>query len=116
MRCRGVQRIANAAYLEGFPFPALLRVAPYCVPGGIRVVSGRATATVRQQVQWQALATFGATIRRLVFLGVAAGCRIRLSKPISLLGVAHRFNALRAEWCQQWCHPSSMWIGDTGLV
>ena len=26
-------------YLEGFPFPALLRVAPYCVPGGIRVVS-----------------------------------------------------------------------------
>ena len=23
----------------GFPFPALLSVAPYCVPGGIRVVS-----------------------------------------------------------------------------
>jgi hypothetical protein len=39
MRCRGVQGIANAAYLEGFPFPALLCVAPYCVPGGIRVVS-----------------------------------------------------------------------------
>src|SRR5919107_5837214 len=39
MRCGGVQRIANAAYLEGFLFPALLRVAPYCVPGGIRVVS-----------------------------------------------------------------------------
>jgi hypothetical protein len=36
-----VQRIANAAYLEGFPFPALLRVAPYCVRGGIRVVSNR---------------------------------------------------------------------------
>ena len=34
-----MQRIANAAYLEGFPFPALLSVAPYCVPGGIRVVS-----------------------------------------------------------------------------
>jgi hypothetical protein len=34
-----VQGIANAAYLEGFPFPALLSVAPYCVPGGIRVVS-----------------------------------------------------------------------------
>jgi hypothetical protein len=39
MCCRGVQGIANAAYLEGFPFPALLSVAPYCVPGGIRVVS-----------------------------------------------------------------------------
>src|SRR5687768_13280075 len=39
MRCRGLQRLANAAYLEGFPFPALLRVAPYCVPGGVRVVS-----------------------------------------------------------------------------
>ena len=35
-----MQEIANPAYLEGFPFPALLRVAPYCVPGGIRVVSG----------------------------------------------------------------------------
>src|SRR5215208_7637993 len=40
MCCRGVQRLANPAYLEGFPFPALLRVAPYCVLGGIRVVSG----------------------------------------------------------------------------
>ena len=40
MRCRGVQWDANAAHLEGFPFPALLRVAPYCVPGGIRLVSG----------------------------------------------------------------------------
>jgi hypothetical protein len=30
-----VQKLADAAYLEGFPFPALLRVAPYCVPGGI---------------------------------------------------------------------------------
>ena len=40
MRCRGVQGIANAAYLEGLLFPALLRVAPYCVPGGIRMVSG----------------------------------------------------------------------------
>jgi hypothetical protein len=34
-----VQGIANAAYLEGIPFPALLSVAPYCVPDGIRVVS-----------------------------------------------------------------------------
>src|SRR5215212_9006227 len=39
MRCTGLQWLANAAYLEGFPFPALPCVAPYCVPGGIRVVS-----------------------------------------------------------------------------
>jgi hypothetical protein len=29
----------NAVYLEGFLFPALPCVAPYCVPGGVRVVS-----------------------------------------------------------------------------
>jgi hypothetical protein len=34
-----VQGIANAAYLEGFLFCGVLRVAPYCVPDGIRVVS-----------------------------------------------------------------------------
>ena len=34
-----MQGVANAAYLEGFPFPALLRVAPYCAHGGVRVVS-----------------------------------------------------------------------------
>ena len=39
MRCRGMQRLANDAYLSGFLCSALLRVAPYCVPGGIRVVS-----------------------------------------------------------------------------
>src|SRR5215203_2668637 len=37
---QALQGFANAAYLEGFPFPALLRVAPYCVRGGIRVASG----------------------------------------------------------------------------
>ena len=31
--------VANAAYLKGFPFPALLRVALHCVPGGVKVVS-----------------------------------------------------------------------------
>jgi hypothetical protein len=36
---QALQGIAHAAYLEGFPFPALLCVAPYCAPGGIRVVS-----------------------------------------------------------------------------
>jgi hypothetical protein len=39
MRCRGLLRLANPAYLKGFLFPGLLRVAPYCVPSGIRMVS-----------------------------------------------------------------------------
>jgi len=103
MRCRGVHESANAAYLKEFPFSTLLSVARYCVPGGIRVVSGGATATVRQQVQWQALAHFGATIRRHLFLGVAVSCRIGLDKLISLLTVAHHCSVLRAEWCQEWC-------------
>ena len=38
--------LASPGYPSQFPFSALLRVAPYCVPGGIKVVSGRATATV----------------------------------------------------------------------
>src|SRR5687767_13905932 len=38
-RCRGLQRAAIPPYLKGFPFSTLLRIAPYCVPGGIRVVS-----------------------------------------------------------------------------
>ena len=32
-------RFANPAYLQGFLFSGLLSVAPYCVPGGIRLVS-----------------------------------------------------------------------------
>ena len=39
MRCSGVQGLANAAYLSDFLFSGLLRVAPYYVPGGLRVVS-----------------------------------------------------------------------------
>src|SRR5215216_2893475 len=39
MRCRGLQRLANTPYLRGFHFSALPPVAPYCVRGGIRVVS-----------------------------------------------------------------------------
>ena len=50
--------VANAAYLEGFPFPALLSVAPYCARGGIRVVSGgrglRVARSFANQM-WQAL-------------------------------------------------------------
>src|SRR5215217_5172408 len=39
MRCRGLHRLAIPAYLSGFLCSALLRVAPYCVRGGIRLVS-----------------------------------------------------------------------------
>jgi uncharacterized membrane protein YedE/YeeE len=39
MCCRGLQKLANPAFLGGFLFSGLLSVAPYCVPGGIRVVS-----------------------------------------------------------------------------
>src|SRR5215211_6291341 len=35
-----MQGIANPAYLGDLLCSGLLRVAPYCVPGGIRVVSG----------------------------------------------------------------------------
>jgi hypothetical protein len=34
-----LQGFANPPYLCCFLFSGLLRVAPYCVPGGIRVVS-----------------------------------------------------------------------------
>src|SRR5215211_9219328 len=39
MCCRGVQGLANPAFLSKFLCSALPSVAPYCVPGGIRVVS-----------------------------------------------------------------------------
>jgi hypothetical protein len=45
-RCGGVQGVAKPAYLGGFLVSGLLSVAPYCVRSGIRLVSGRATATV----------------------------------------------------------------------
>jgi hypothetical protein len=37
-----LQGFANHAYLSRFLFSALLGVAPYCVRGGIRVVSTEA--------------------------------------------------------------------------
>src|SRR5215213_4399191 len=37
--CNGLHRLANTAFLSGFLCSKLLRVAPYCVRGGIRVVS-----------------------------------------------------------------------------
>src|SRR5215216_2713527 len=39
MRCRGLHKLANRAFLKGFVLSGLLCVAPYCVPGGVRVVS-----------------------------------------------------------------------------
>src|SRR5215204_5593968 len=39
MHCRGLHGFGKPAYLGGFLCCGLLRVAPYCVPGGIRVVS-----------------------------------------------------------------------------
>jgi hypothetical protein len=37
-----------------------------------------------------------------LFLSVAVCCRIGLSKPISLLVVAHCCRVLHPEWCQKW--------------
>src|SRR5215211_5730345 len=39
MCCRGLHGLANAPFLRRFPFSALPCVAPYCVRGGIRVIS-----------------------------------------------------------------------------
>jgi hypothetical protein len=41
MRCRGVHRYANPAYLGRFLFSGLHSVAPYCALSGVRVVSSR---------------------------------------------------------------------------
>ena len=37
---QGFALVAKPPFLGGFLFPDLQSVAPYCVPGGIRVVSG----------------------------------------------------------------------------
>src|SRR5215210_2597890 len=37
---QALQGVANPPYLKGLLFSGLLRVAPYCVLGGIRLVSG----------------------------------------------------------------------------
>jgi hypothetical protein len=44
-----VQGIANAAYLEGFPFPALLRVAPYWLVKTLLNASRSASSTTLLQ-------------------------------------------------------------------
>jgi hypothetical protein len=39
MRCRGLHSHVDLPYSSGFLFSGLPCVAPYCVPGGVRVVS-----------------------------------------------------------------------------
>jgi hypothetical protein len=39
MRCRHLLRVANPAYLSRFLFPPWHADAPYCIRGGVRVVS-----------------------------------------------------------------------------
>ena len=39
MRCRGLLEIAIPLFLGGFLCSGLLHIAPYCAPGGIRVIS-----------------------------------------------------------------------------
>ena len=60
-RCRGLPRVANPRYLSLFPFSALLCVAPYCAPGGVRVVSGNSGLGVA--------GTIAAQIRRVKVRG-----------------------------------------------
>ena len=59
---------------------------------------------------------FGATIRRHRLPEVALRCRISLSKPISLLAVAHRCCVLRSGWCQRWCQTVSLTTALVRLV
>ncbi len=49
MRCRDLLRLANLAYLSRFFFPGLPRVAPYYVPGGVRVVSSEEIEAVLER-------------------------------------------------------------------
>jgi hypothetical protein len=58
MRCRGVQGVANPAYLSHFLFSGLPCVAPYCVPGGVRVVSMSSAplASAKGSLYWEAMA------------------------------------------------------------
>jgi len=59
MSCRGVQRLANPACLGGFLCYGLLGVAPYCVPGGVRVVSGACGLRVANSFALDAQVTSG---------------------------------------------------------
>ena len=45
IRCSGLQRFANPAYLSCFLFPVLQGIAGQCIRGGARVVSGGISLT-----------------------------------------------------------------------
>ena len=113
MCCRGLQEVANAAYLGGFFSPVCRVLHRIAFP----VVSERCQTTsmrTPKRIYFRILALpmrnlrvtdglqpapFGATIRLHLFPGVSTRCRIGLSKPISLLVLARRFCVLRSECC-----------------
>ncbi len=78
-----MQGIANAAYLEGFPFSTLLSVAPYCAPGGIRVVSGVCGLRVANSFALDAQVTSGD--RLLIILGVCANRSVAMNDRRSMI-------------------------------
>jgi hypothetical protein len=41
--------VANPVFLREFPFSGLLCVAPYCIPGDVRVVSNLCAEQTRPQ-------------------------------------------------------------------
>src|SRR5215217_9449741 len=53
MRCRSLHEVAIPAYLGRFLFSVLPRVAPYCVPGGVRVVSNGVSNSPEQHAHQQ---------------------------------------------------------------
>ena len=71
--------------VHDLPTRELLRIPPPSAP--------RSTSGTQQDA-------IGATIRRHRLPRVAEGCNTGLSKPISLLAVAHRCCVLRSGWCQ----------------
>ena len=52
MRCRDLHELAICAYPKGFLFSSLLSVAPYCVRGGVKVVSNHVTNSIAD-VPWR---------------------------------------------------------------
>src|SRR5215203_970746 len=66
MRCRGLLGLANPAYLSWFPSSVLHCVALYCVPGGVRVVSGvrRSRGAGSIESRWRAGPRKGSQLSR----------------------------------------------------
>ncbi len=60
---QGFARAYKSPYLSGLLFSGLLRVAPYCVPGGVRVVSG-VHAEQRKHSQFIVMSVLTVTLGR----------------------------------------------------